>query len=72
MLSLHKPEILLAQRALRHCLLLGCMGQSVVHLTQEPAIAVLIPGLATYLTFLLLLIQEEHLSITGEIMCLKY
>ena len=47
----------------------GCVAQSVGHLTYEPEVPGLISGSALLLLFLLLLIQEGQLSVTGENMC---
>ena len=47
------------------------MAQTVAGLTQEPEVPGLISGPAT-VSFLLPLIQEGHLSVTGESMCMKY
>ena len=49
----------------------GRVAQSVGHLTRKSEVLGLIPGLAT-LSFLLPLIQEGQLSVTGESMCTKY
>ena len=46
--------------------------QLVGHLTRKSEVLGSIPGLATYLLFLLPLIQEGHLSVTVESMCTKY
>ena len=48
----------------------GRVAQSVGHLTCKSEVMGSIPGLATY--FLLPLIQEGQLSVTGESMCTKY
>ena len=48
----------------------GRLAQSVGHLTRKSEILGSIPGLAT--SFLLPLIQEGQLSVTGENMCTKY
>ena len=55
-------------------LLLGGVAQLVVRLTQGPEVQYpgSIPGQATYFLFLLPLIQEGQLSVTGESMCRKY
>ena len=51
----------------------GRVAQLVERLTQEPEVPGAIPGPATYrLSFLLPLIQEGQLSVTGESMCMKY
>ena len=49
----------------------GHIAQSVAHLTQEPEVPGLIPGPAI-LSFLLPLIQEGQLPVTGKNMCMKY
>ena len=48
----------------------GRIAQSVGHLTRKSGVLGSIPGLAT--SFLLPLIQEAQLSVTGESMCTKY
>ena len=49
----------------------GRVAQSVGHVTRKSEVLGSIPGLAT-LPFLLPLIQEGQLSVTGESMCTKY
>ena len=49
----------------------GRVAQSVGHLTRKSEVLGSIPGLAT-LSFLLPLIQEGQLSVTGENMCAKH
>ena len=53
---------------------LGRVEQSVAGLPQEPEVLGLIPGRphTGVLSFLLPLIQEGQLSVTGESMCTKY
>ena len=48
------------------------MAQSVVHLTHEPEILGFDTPVWHLLLFLLPLIQEGHLSVTGKSMCRKY
>ena len=51
----------------------GRVALSVGHLTRKSEVLDSIPGLATYFRqFLLPLIQEGQLSVTGEGMCTKY
>ena len=50
----------------------GRVAQSVGHLTRKSEVLGSISGLATILSFLLPLIQEGQLSVTGESMCKKY
>ena len=50
----------------------GHVTQSVGNLTRKSEVLGSIPSLATYFFFLLLLIQEGQLSVTGESMCTKY
>ena len=50
----------------------GHVAQSVVCLTQEPEVPGSIPGPGHILSFLLPLIQEGELSVTGKSMCRKY
>ena len=47
----------------------GGIVLSVGHLTCKSEVLGSIPGLATYFSFLLSLIQEGQLSVTGESMC---
>ena len=49
---------------------LSRVAQSVARLTHEPEVPGSIPGPATY--FLLRLIQEGQLSVTGGTICTKY
>ena len=54
------------------CRVAQSVAQSVARLTQEPEVPGPIPDPATYvLSFLLPLIQEGQLSVTGESMCTK-
>ena len=48
----------------------GHVAQSVARLTQEPEVPGSIPG--HILSFLLPLIQQAQLSVTGKSMCTKY
>ena len=48
----------------------GCIAQSVGHLTSKSEVLGSIPG--HILSFLLPLIQEGQLSVTGKSMCTKY
>ena len=51
----------------------GSVAQSVGHLNRKSEILGSIPGRSgPILRFLLPLIQEGHLSVTGESMCTKY
>ena len=50
----------------------GRIAQSVGHLTRKSGVLGSIPGLAKKLSFLLSLIQEGQLSVTGESSCMKY
>ena len=50
----------------------GRVAQSIGHLTRKSEVLGLIPGMATLFSFLLSLIQEGQLSVTGESMSMKY
>ena len=65
---------MISLKFIKALLLPGRIAQSVWHLTRKSEVLGSIPGLATYpvLLFLLPLIQEGQLSVTGENMCMKY
>ena len=70
--TLHNRDLLLKERGVYPFAKPGRVAQSVGHLTRKSEVLGSISGSGRTLLFLLPLIQEGQLSVTGESMCTKY